>query len=246
MTVVKAINEAKTNADISPCLSVVMPVYNEQSSVLQVLALVLRQPPVQEVIVVDDASTDNTWPLLQEFARDQPRLRLFRHERNQGKGASLRTGFGHITAPFVIIQDADLEYDPGEYYLVLNPILAGRADVVFGSRFVAATPHRVLYYWHAVGNKLLTTLSNMATNLNLTDMETGYKVFKREVLQQIAIEESRFGFEPEITAKVSKLKLRIYEVAISYYGRTYEEGKKINWKDGFSALRCVFKYNFFR
>jgi glycosyltransferase involved in cell wall biosynthesis len=198
------------------------------------------------VIVVDDASTDDTFPLLQEFARNQPRVKLLRHEKNQGKGASLRTGFGHASAPLVIIQDADLEYDPTEYYLVLNPILTGRADVVFGSRFVGSSAHRVLYYWHAVGNKLLTTLSNMATNLNLSDMETCYKVFRREVLQKISIEESRFGFEPEITAKVSKLKVRIYEVAISYYGRTYEEGKKINWKDGFSALRCVVKYNFLR
>jgi glycosyltransferase involved in cell wall biosynthesis len=211
-----------------------------------VLLKVLEQQPVQEVIVVDDASRDRTWERLQELAPKHPRLKLIRHERNQGKGAALRTGFRHATAPIVIVQDADLEYDPAEYYLVLNPILSGKADVVFGSRFVGSSAHRVLYFWHSVGNRILTTLSNMATNLNLTDMETCYKTFKREVLEKITIEESRFGFEPEITAKLSKLKLRIYEVAISYYGRTYQEGKKINWKDGFSALRCVIKYNFFR
>ena len=238
--------EAKSNADIDPCLSVVVPVYNEAASVAEVLALVLEQRPVQEVIVVDDASRDGSWDKLQEVARAQPRVKLFRHDRNQGKGAALRTGIQHAAAPVVIIQDADFEYDPGEYYLVLNPILAGRADVVFGSRFIGSSAHRVLYFWHAVGNKVLTTLSNMATNLNLTDMETCYKAFKRGVIQQIRIEESRFGFEPEITAKVSKLKVRIYEVAVSYDGRTYAEGKKINWKDGFSALRCLVKYNFFR
>lgn len=223
-----------------------MAVYNEAASVAQVLTLVLEQRPVQEVIVVDDASRDASWDRLQEIARAEPRVKLVRHEENRGKGAALRTGFQHASAPIVIIQDADFEYDPAEYHLVLNPILAGKADVVYGSRFIGAGAHRVLYYWHAVGNKLLTTLSNMATNLNLTDMETCYKVFKREVLQKITLEENRFGFEPEITAKVGKLKVRVYEVAISYDGRTYEEGKKINWKDGFSALRCVIKYNFFR
>ena len=174
------------------------------------------------------------------------RLRLIRHEKNRGKGAALRTGFGHATSPVVIIQDADFEYNPGEYYLVLGPILSGKADVVYGSRFIGAGAHRVLYYWHSVGNKFLTTLSNMATNLNLTDMETCYKTFRREVLEELVLEEDRFGFEPEITAKVSKLKARVYEVAISYHGRTYEEGKKINWKDGLSALRCILKYNFFK
>jgi len=238
--------EAKSNAEIEPCLSVVMPVYNEAASVAEVLGLVLQQRPVQEVIVVDDASRDASWERLQEVARTEPRVKLFRHEKNQGKGAALRTGLQHASAPIVIIQDADFEYDPGEYYLVLNPILAGKADVVFGSRFIGSSAHRVLYYWHAVGNKVLTTLSNMATNLNLTDMETCYKAFHRDVIQKITIEESRFGFEPEITAKVSKLKVRIYEVAVSYYGRTYAEGKKINWKDGFSALRCLIKYNFLR
>ena len=238
--------EAKSNADIEPCLSVVVPVYNEAASVAQVLGLVLEQRPVKEVIVVDDASRDASWDRLQEVAGAEPRVKLFRHDKNQGKGAALRTGLQHASGPIVIIQDADFEYDPGEYYLVINPILAGRADVVFGSRFIGSSAHRVLYFWHAVGNKVLTTLSNMATNLNLTDMETCYKAFKREIIQQISIEERRFGFEPEITAKVAKLKVRVYEVAVSYDGRTYAEGKKINWKDGFSALRCLIKYNFFR
>jgi glycosyltransferase involved in cell wall biosynthesis len=223
-----------------------MPVYNEAASVAQVAQTVLAQRPVKELIIVDDHSQDGTWEILQTLQGKDNRLKLFRHERNQGKGAALRTGVGQATAPVVIIQDADFEYSPSEYYLVLAPILSGKADVVFGSRFIGSGAHRVLYYWHAVGNKLLTTLSNMATNLNLTDMETCYKTFRREVVQQISIEENRFGFEPEITAKVSKLKVRVYEVAISYYGRTYEEGKKINWKDGFSALRCILKYNFLR
>jgi glycosyltransferase involved in cell wall biosynthesis len=238
--------EAQSNADIAPCLSVVMPVFNEEASVAAVLEEVLRQRPVQEVVVVDDCSTDRTWEVLQQFAPLQPRVRLFRHAQNQGKGAALRTGFAQAGAPIVVVQDADREYEPREYYLLLNPILAGRADVVFGSRFIGSEARRVLYYWHAVGNRFLTTLSNMATNLNLTDMETCYKTFRREVLQRITIEENRFGFEPEITAKVSKLKVRIYEVAISYNGRTYAEGKKIGWRDGLSALRCILKYNFFR
>jgi glycosyltransferase involved in cell wall biosynthesis len=172
-------------------------------------------------------------------------VKLFRHEQNQGKGAALRTGFAKATAPCVVVQDADLEYDPGEYHLLLEPVLAGVADVVFGSRFQGTGAHRVLYYWHSLGNRFLTTFSNMATNLNLTDMETCYKLFRREVLQKITIQENRFGFEPEITAKVSRLNLRIFEVPISYYGRTYAEGKKIGWRDGFSAFRCILKYNFF-
>jgi len=177
------------------------------------------------------------------MAGTDARIRLIRHARNQGKGAALRTGFSQATAPIVLVQDADLEYDPTEYYVLLKPILSGKADVVFGSRFLGIGSRRVLYYWHTVGNKALTTLSNMFTNLNLTDMETCYKVFRREVLQQIQIEENRFGFEPEITAKVSRLKVRIYEVAVSYYGRTYSEGKKINWRDGLRALWCIAKYN---
>ncbi len=223
-----------------------MPVYNEAPTVAEVLELVLAQRPVQEVVVVDDASVDRSWERVQAVAAAEARVRLVRHETNQGKGAALRTGFQQAGAPFVIVQDGDAEYDPREYYLLLNPMLRGHADVVYGSRFMGCGAHRVLYYWHSVGNRLLTTLSNMATNLNLTDMETGYKAFRREVLEQIVIEESRFGFEPEITAKVSKLKLRVYEVAISYFGRTYLEGKKINWRDGLSALRCLLKYNLFR
>lgn len=237
--------EARSNEDITPCLSVIMPVYNEEATVSTIIASVLQQRPVKELIVVDDCSRDKTWEQLQKSAPDS-RVKLLRHDVNQGKGAAIRTGFRAASAPIVIIQDADNEYDPREYYVVLNPILTGKADVVFGSRFTGAGGHRVLYFWHAVGNKFLTTLSNMATNLNLTDMETCYKAFKREVVEQIKLEENRFGFEPEITAKISKLKLRIYEVAISYNGRTYEEGKKINWRDGFSALRCILKYNLFR
>jgi len=237
--------EARSNDDIPPCLSVVMPVYNEEATVSTIIHSVLQQRPVKELIVVDDCSRDKTWNELQKSASDS-RVKLLRHEINQGKGAAIRTGFKSATAPILIIQDADTEYDPREYHVILNPILTGKADVVFGSRFLGASGHRVLYYWHAVGNKFLTTLSNMATNLNLTDMETCYKAFKREVADVIQLEENRFGFEPEITAKLSKLKLRIYEVAISYDGRTYEEGKKVNWRDGFSALRCILKYNLFR
>jgi glycosyltransferase involved in cell wall biosynthesis len=222
-----------------------MPVYNEEPTVLAIVESVLKQRPVKELIVVDDCSHDKTWEQLQKSAPD-PRVKLLRHKVNQGKGAAIRTGFKEATSPIMIIQDADAEYDPQEYHIVLNPILNGKADVVFGSRFLGASGHRVLYYWHAVGNRFLTMLSNMATNLNLTDMETCYKAFKREVIVGMKLEEDRFGFEPEITAKLSKLKLRIYEVAISYNGRTYEEGKKINWRDGFSALRCIFKYNLFR
>jgi len=181
---------------------------------------------------------------LQPLAQNEPRIKLIRHEYNQGKGAALRTGFAHATASIVIIQDADSEYDPGEYYRLLIPILSGKADVVFGSRFIGSDAHRVLFYWHSLGNKFLTTLSNMASGLNLTDMEVCYKTFRREIIQDIKIEENRFGFEPEITAKVAKLKVRIYEVSISYYGRTYAEGKKIGWRDGVHALWCILKYNF--
>lgn len=238
--------EIKSNADIEPCLSVVMPVFNEAATVAGVIKNVLLQRPVQQLVVVDDCSTDETWSNLQSLAQTEPRIQLVRHEFNQGKGAALRTGFAHATSSIVIIQDADLEYDPAEYFRLLAPILAGKADVVFGSRFLGSPGgHRVLYYWHSVGNKFLTTLSNMATGLNLTDMEVCYKVFRREIIQKIKVEEDRFGFEPEITAKVAKMKLRVYEVAISYYGRTYAEGKKIGWRDGFHALWCILKYNFF-
>jgi len=237
----------KATLPTGPCLSVVVPVYNEAATIANVIKTVLDQPLVQELIVVDDASKDETWEALQAVAQENPCVKLFRHEINQGKGAALRTGFSKATAPIVMVQDADLEYDPSEYSALVRPILSGKADIVFGSRFLgSAGSHRVLYYWHSLGNRFLTTFSNMATNLNLTDMETGYKVFKREIIQKISIEENRFGFEPEIVAKVSRLGVRIYEVAISYYGRTYAEGKKIGWRDGVSALRCIIKYNFFR
>jgi glycosyltransferase involved in cell wall biosynthesis len=240
------IERPRTNDDIAPCLSVVMPAYNEAATIGKVLALVLEQRPVAEVIVVDDASTDGTWAVLKELEKQDSRIRLHQHGQNMGKGAALRTGLSHATACYVIVQDADMEYDPEEYFHLLAPMLADRADVVFGSRFLGSEAHRVLYYWHSLGNRFLTTLSNMATNLNLTDMETCYKAFRSSVLKNITIEENRFGFEPEITAKVARLQVRIYEVAISYYGRTYAEGKKIGWKDGVRALWCILKYNFFR
>jgi glycosyltransferase involved in cell wall biosynthesis len=237
--------EIKSNADIEPCLSVVMPVFNEAATVGEVIKTVLAQRPVRQLVIVDDCSTDGTWEKLQPLAQNESRIKLVRHEINQGKGAALRTGFVHATSPVVIIQDADLEYDPAEYHRLLAPIILGKADVVFGSRFLGSPGgHRVLYYWHSVGNKMLTTFSNMATGLNLTDMETCYKVFRREVIQKIFIAENRFGFEPEITAKVARLKVRVYEVGISYYGRTYVEGKKIGWRDGVRALWCILKYNF--
>jgi len=224
-------------------LSVVVPAYNEAETIASVLERVLSQASVMEVIVVDDCSGDGTWELLQTLAASNPKILIKRHPRNEGKGAALRTGISLATAPYVIIQDADLEYDPSEYPILLQPLLENRADVVFGSRFMGGRPHRVLYFWHSVGNAVLTLLSNMFTNLNITDMETCYKAFRREIIQSIRIEENRFGFEPEITAKVAKLGVRIFEVGISYYGRTYAEGKKIGWKDGLSALRCILKYN---
>jgi glycosyltransferase involved in cell wall biosynthesis len=239
-------SEIKSNVDIEPCLSVVMPVYNEAATVAEMMKIVLAQRPVQQLIVVDDASTDGTWERLKSVADGEARVLLVRHEKNQGKGAALRTGFARATAFVVMVQDADLEYDPTEYYRLLVPILRGKADVVFGSRFLGAGAHRVLYYWHSVGNNLLTTFSNMATDLNLTDMETCYKVFRRDLIQRIKIEEDRFGFEPEIVSKTARLNVRIYEVSISYYGRTYAEGKKIGWRDGVRALWCIFKYNFLR
>ncbi|MEI7808184.1 MAG: glycosyltransferase family 2 protein [Verrucomicrobiota bacterium] len=238
--------ETKSNADLEPCLTAVMPVYNEAATVAEVVRVVLAQRPVRQLVIVDDCSTDGTWDQLQPLAKNEPRIQLVHHEVNQGKGAALRTGIALATSPIVIIQDADLEYDPAEYHRLLAPILAGKADVVFGSRFIGSGAHRVLYFWHSIGNTVLTLCSNMATDLNLTDMETCYKIFRREIIQKIRIEENRFGFEPEITAKVAKLKVRIYEVAISYYGRTYAEGKKIGWRDGFRALWCIGKYNLFR
>jgi glycosyltransferase involved in cell wall biosynthesis len=235
-----------SNDEIEPCLTAVMPVYNEAATVVEVVKVVLAQRPVQQLVIVDDCSQDGSWDQLQPIARIEPRIKLIRHEVNKGKGAALRTGLAHATSEIVVIQDADLEYDPAEYCRLIAPILSGKADVVYGSRFCGNDAHRVLYYWHSVGNNFLTMCSNMATDLNLSDMETCYKAFRRELIQQIRIEENRFGFEPEITAKVAKAKVRIYEVGISYTGRTYAEGKKIGWRDGFHALWCIWKYNFWR
>ena len=225
-------------------LSVVIPVYNEKETIRELYECVKAVDIDKEIILVDDFSTDGTREIVQGLADASTRVLL--HDRNMGKGAALRTGFDNVTGDIVIIQDADLEYDPSQYPKLIQPILDGRADVVYGSRFVSGEYRRVLYYWHMVGNNLLTLLSNMLTNLNLSDMETCYKVFRRDILEKITIEENRFGFEPEITAKISKLNVRIFEVGISYSGRTYKEGKKIGWRDGFSALRCILKYNLLR
>jgi glycosyltransferase involved in cell wall biosynthesis len=224
-------------------LSVVMPVYNERRTLRAVIERVLAVPLNIELLCVDDGSVDGSVEILRELENIYPQLRVFLHPHNMGKGAALRRGIAEATGDFVVIQDADLEYDPADYHQLLEPLSAGKADVVFGSRFVGAGPHRVLYFWHSVGNWLLTLLSNCLTNINLTDMETCYKAFRREVIQTIPIEENRFGFEPEITVKIARRRLRIYEVGISYWGRTYEEGKKVGWKDGVRALYCLFKYS---
>ena len=227
-------------------LSIVIPCYNESKTIHHLVNSVKASPyPNKEIIIVDDYSTDGTREELKNVLESQIDTIIY-HQTNQGKGAALRTGIKAATGEIIIIQDADLEYDPNEYPKLVQPILDGKADVVYGSRFIGSEPHRVLFYWHRVGNQILTTLSNMFTNLNLTDMETCYKVFKAEIIKNIQIEENRFGFEPEITAKIAKQHCRIYEVGISYYGRTYEEGKKINWKDGIKAIHCILKYNLFR
>lgn len=234
----------QTNDEIAPCLTAVMPVYNEAATVAAVVKRVLAQRPVQQLVIVDDASKDGTWDQLKDLSRLDPRIELIGHDVNQGKGAALRTGIAHATSEIVVIQDADLEYDPVEYCRLIVPILSGKADVVYGSRFRGGSDAcRVLYYWHSVGNHFLTTCSNIATDLNLTDMETCYKAFRREIIQAIRIKEHRFGFEPEITAKIARAKVRVYEVGISYAGRTYAEGKKIGWRDGLHALWCIGKYN---
>lgn len=233
-------------------LSVVIPAYNESSTIHHILDRVKSAELIsgyqKEVIIVDDCSSDNTFEVIQKYQLDNNDLniKLLRHDFNKGKGAALHTGIKCATGDITVIQDADLEYDPNEFNILLEPFLKGVADVVYGSRFMGGNPHRILFFWHSIGNKFLTFLSNMFTNLNLTDMETCYKMFNTKILQSLNLKENRFGFEPEVTAKVSRVKgIRIYEVGISYYGRTFQEGKKINWKDGFRAIYCILKYNLF-
>jgi len=239
-------------------LSVVIPVYNEEQTLRELVSRVCAVPVTKEIILVDDCSTDGTRTILSEYESDERNghqhhqdienhFRVFCHEKNRGKGAALRTGFAEATGDIVIVQDADLEYNPTEYPRLIKPIIEGKADVVYGSRFLGDQPHRVLYYWHYVGNKLLTMLSNCFTNLNLTDMETCYKVFRRDILQDIlpTLRQNRFGIEPEITAKIARRRYRVYEMSISYAGRTYEQGKKIGWRDGFKALWCIVRYGLF-
>jgi glycosyltransferase involved in cell wall biosynthesis len=233
-----------------PLLTVVVPVFNEIGTIDRILAAVRAVDIDKEIIVVDDSSTDGTRDRLRELDDGDARLRIVFQQQNQGKGAALRVGFANARGRFVVVQDADLEYDPREYHKLLKPLLEDRADVVFGSRFSGSEDHRVLYFWHSVGNRVLTLVSNMFTNLNIADMETCYKMFRREIIQDIVLEENRFGFEPEITAKIAAYRingkaLRIYEVGVSYHGRTYQEGKKIGWKDGMWAMWCIIKYNWF-
>ena len=233
-------------------LSIIIPAYNEEKTIVSLLNNVIQATLPdhikKEIIVIDDASSDATVELVKEFNQLNSRLdlSLLEQAQNQGKGSCIRKGINIAKGDFIVIQDADLEYDPQEYNILLKPILDGYADVVYGSRFMGGKPHRILFFWHSIGNKLLTGLSNMLTNLNLTDMETCYKLFKAPIIKSLHLKEKRFGFEPEVTAKISKIKdIRIYEVGISYYGRSYEEGKKINWKDGFRAIYCILKYNLF-
>jgi glycosyltransferase involved in cell wall biosynthesis len=234
-------------------LSVLVPVYNEEQTLAEVVRRVCAFPMAKEIILVDDGSKDKSGEILTLLQEENQRandslnlIRVFFQPHNQGKGAALKSALSHVTGDIVLVQDADLEYDPADYPVLIEPITKGLADVVYGSRFAGGGAHRVLYYWHSVGNGVLTLLSNMFTNLNLTDMETCYKAFRRPIIQSIEIEENRFGFEPEITAKVAKLGVRVFEVGISYYGRTYAEGKKIGYKDGFRAIYCIVKYNLFR
>jgi glycosyltransferase involved in cell wall biosynthesis len=224
-------------------LSVVMPIYNERETLRAAIAKVLAVPLNLELLCIDDGSSDGSREILTDLQKQHSQIKVILQPRNFGKGAAVHRGIQGANGDFVVIQDADLEYDPSEYQLLLEPLLQDKADVVYGSRFLGGGPHRVLYFWHSVGNWFLTLLSNMLTNLNLTDMETCYKVFRREVIQSIPLEEERFGFEPEITVKIAKRRLRVYEVGISYWGRTYEEGKKINWKDGVRAVFCLLKYS---
>lgn len=224
-------------------ISVVIPAYNEASTIAELINRVNGVDIPKEIIVVDDGSTDGTLLEIQTLQRQYDNLRLLVQPENKGKGAALRLGFQQATGDYVLVQDADLEYDPADYPVLLKPLIDGKADVVYGSRFLTTKEHRVLFFWHSVGNHFLTLISNMFTNLNLTDMETGSKVFRRDVIQSITLEQNRFGFEPEVTVKISRMKLRIYEVGISYSGRTYEEGKKIGWKDGVQALWCILKYS---
>ena len=224
-------------------VSAVMPVYNERNTLKVVVERVLAVPLDLELVCVDDGSSDGSREILSELQTRHPNLKVFLQPKNMGKGAALRRGIQEATGDFVVIQDADLEYDPTDYPSLLDPLIQGKADVVYGSRFLGSRPHRVLYFWHSVGNRLLTLLSNCLTDINLSDMETCYKAFRREIIQAIPIEENRFGFEPEITVKLAKRRLRIYEVGIGYWGRTYEEGKKIGWKDGIRALWCLLKYS---
>jgi glycosyltransferase involved in cell wall biosynthesis len=242
-------NFVKPQKTSQQTLSIIVPCYNEEKTIERVLDTVLRVqlPLKKEIVVVDDCSKDNSYKILLSYAKKHPQVSVLHHQKNQGKGAALRTGIQKATGDFIIIQDADLEYDPNEYTLLLRPILEGHADVVYGSRFMGGKPHRILFFFHSIGNKLLTFLSNMTTNLNLTDMETCYKLFRAEHLKKIKLTENRFGFEPEVTAKISRIPhIRIYEVGISYYGRTYAEGKKINWKDGVRAIYVILKYGVFK